>query len=407
MTHFSRRTDWPTGPNALTEAWTACRARNVNAIDLTVSNPTAVGLEYPRELLVAALGDPRALRYEPLPRGLPVALEAVARALSRESSIASPDSLVLSASTSEAYAWLMKLLTERGDKLLVPRPSYPLLEFLGGLEEVELTPYPLEYDGAWRIDLHALEAGITPRTRAVVVIHPNNPTGSFVSREEARALGELCARHGLALISDEVFLEYPFAPPPSNSEANGESGGTSSPAASLAREGLPCLTFCLGGLSKSAALPQLKLGWIEVAGPPPLKRSALDRLEVIADTYLSVNTPVQWALPELLASRHLVGDQIRRRIRANYAALATCLGPRSPIELLAAQAGWSAVLRLPEIRSEEEWTLALIEQESLLVHPGYFLDFTRGAYWVLSLLPPEPIFAEACARAIAMVERSA
>jgi len=390
---FACRTDWTTTPNRLAEAWGRCRALRADAIDLTSSNPTEVELDYPRDEILEALADPRALRYEPEPCGLRSARDALALDCARAGAPVSAEDLILSASTSEAYAWLFRLLAEPGDEVLVPRPSYPLLEYLSELQDVTLCGYPLEFDGAWSIDLDRLADAITPRTRAVVVIHPNNPTGHFVRRGESAALGELCAERGLALISDEVFLEFALdAAPPSR-------------AGSLAAEPLPCLTFSLGGLSKSAALPQLKLAWTRLGGPTPLRDEARTRLEVIADTFLSVNTPVQWALPTLLRSRATVVDQIRARANQNLGGLRDAIGVHSALTLLPIEAGWSAVLRLPRVRSEEEWTLRLIEEEALFVHPGYFFDFAEEAYWILSLLTPPARLAPAIARIVEFVER--
>ncbi|MCC7142054.1 MAG: pyridoxal phosphate-dependent aminotransferase [Candidatus Eisenbacteria bacterium] len=395
MITFSRRTGWPAEPNRLSEAWAHCRAVRPDAVDLTLSNPTAAGLPYPEEAILRALSDPRALLYEPASRGLPSALEALARDLTRAADAVSPDHLVLTASTSEAYGWLFKLLTERGDEILVPRPSYPLLEFLADLEETRLVSYPLRYDGRWQIDFDALEAACTERTRAVVVIHPNNPTGNFLDLDDARRLGEICARRGLAILSDEVFLEYGLG------SANELRAGT------LAALDLPTLTVSLGGLSKCAALPQIKVGWMRVGGPSALAREALSRLEVIADTYLSVNTPAQWGLETLLATRSAARDAIRARIESNDAALRSTLGPQSPISALHTEGGWSTVLRLPRVRSEEAWTLGLLEEEAIQVHPGYFFDFDQEAYWVVSLLPRPEQFVPAIERALRYVERHA
>lgn len=390
---FARRTDWTTSPNRLAEAWQRCRAASAAALDLTSSNPTEVDLDYPREAILSALADRRALRYEPEPCGLRSAREALAAECARADTPASPDDLVLSASTSEAYAWLFRLLAEPGDEVLVPRPSYPLLEYLSELQDVTLRGYPLEFDGTWSIDFDRLERAITPRTRAVVVIHPNNPTGHFVRAEEARTLATLCAARGLALISDEVFLEF------------GLEGAPAARAGSLAALDLPCLVFSLGGLSKSAALPQLKLAWTRLGGPSPIRAEARTRLEVIADTFLSVNTPVQWALPTLLQTRSRVVEQIRARAEQNLRALHAAIGQHSALTLLPVEAGWSAVLRLPRVRSEEEWTALLIEEEALFVHPGYFFDFADEAYWVLSLLTPTALAAPAFARLVSFVER--
>jgi len=426
--HFAARTAWERRPNALSLAWERRLASGAPADDLTESNPTRCGFRYPAERILRALADPRALRYEPHPRGLPLARERLAAHLDGQADAppdgarggrrdqrrdqradqtqdepqdeppggrapsCHPDRLVLTASTSEAYAWLFKLLCERGDRVLIPRPSYPLFDFLAGLEEVELAPYPLRFDGRWRLDLAALAAAVDERTRAVVVVHPNNPTGNALLATEAAALGELCARRGLAVISDEVFLEY-------------LEEGAARPerlAGSLAAES-PALTFSLGGLSKSAGLPQIKAGWIRAGGPDGLVEEALGRLEVIADTYLSVNTPAQWALPELLAAGREVAAQILARVRGNRRWLETRSGGTA-WQVLPADGGWSAVLRLPRIRSEEEWCLLLAAEEGVLLHPGFFFDFPSEAYLVASLLPEERTFRGAMERACRRIE---
>jgi aspartate/methionine/tyrosine aminotransferase len=389
---FSHRTAWDLAPNRLTDAWTRRLASGLPAVDLTESNPTRCTLPYPEERILRALADPRSLRYEPLPRGLPAAREAVAAYLAAEVPGAAPcsaDELLLSASTSEAYGWLMKLLCERGDQVLVPRPSYPLFDFLAGLEEVTLVPYSLRRDPRWHVDFDSLAAAAGPRARAVIVVHPNNPTGSALSVEEADRLAAFCARRGLALIADEVFLEFPLT------------AARPLTAGSLAPRG-GCLAFSLGGLSKSSGLPQIKVGWIRVGGPPELAAEAMARLEVIADTYLSVNTPAQWALPELLEAGRTVRDAIRARTTANLCWIRERAG-NVAWELLPAEGGWYAVLRVPRIRSEEEWCLLLIEEEGVLVHPGFFFDFESEAYLVVSLLPEEGRFAEAMGRVLGRV----
>lgn len=408
---FSHRTAWERAPNRLAEAWTKRLASGKPSVDLTESNPTRCGLPYPESSILEALADPRGLLYEPVPRGLPAAREAVAAYLAAEvpgAAPCSPDDLVLSASTSEAYGWLMKLLCEHGDQVLVPRPSYPLFDFLAGLEGVTLVPYSLRREGRWRVDFESLAAAAGPRTRAVIVVHPNNPTGSALTVAEADELAGFCARRGLAIIADEVFLEYPLAPtpdpaspPPSGGPKSGLSNGRAGPpagdlAGSLAPRG-GCLAFSLGGLSKSSGLPQIKVGWIRVGGPRPLATEALARLEVIADTYLSVNTPAQWALPALLGA----GREVRNAIRTRTAANRRWLGSQArdvSWELLPADGGWYAVLRVPRIHTEEDWCLLLAEEEGVLLHPGFFFDFESEAFLVASLLPEEERFREAMTR---------
>jgi len=383
---FSERTHWDLRPNRLAERLAAKRAAGARILDLTESNPTRAGLPCPDDIL-AALARAEARRYEPRPFGLPAAREAVAADFARRGFPVGPDRVVLSASTSEAYAFLFKLLCDPGDEVLVPRPGYPLFEFLGTLESVRVLPYPLACDGEWHLDLSALRAAVGPRTRAVVVVSPHNPTGHCLKRDERGALEALCAERGLALVSDEVFADYTFRDDPRR-------------AASGARDG-PALAFALGGLSKSCGLPQLKLAWTAVTGPEPLRRDALARLEVVADTYLSVSTPVQVAAPELLSRREELSAPIRARVRANLEALRAAIGAGCPATLLEPEGGWSAVLRVPATRTEEERVTRLLEERDVLVHPGYFFDFPHEAFLVLSLLTPESDFAEGVARVLA------
>jgi alanine-synthesizing transaminase len=290
---------------------------------------------------------------------------------------------VLTASTSEAYAFAFKLLCDPGDEVLVPRPSYPLFEYLAGLESVTARPYPVRYDGTWHIDMAELREAMGPRTRAIVAVSPNNPTGSFVKAAEAEELRDAAAAAGAALVSDEVFADFPLR----------EDAGR---AVTLFADG-PALTLCLGGLSKSCGLPQLKLAWMALAGPAALRDEARARLEVVADTYLSVSTPVQHAAPTLLARRAELQAPIQDRIHGNLAALRTAVAG-TPATLLDVEGGWSAVLHVPATVSEDEWVLTLVEEDGVLVHPGYYFDFGREAYLVLSLLPPPATFVEGVAR---------
>ena len=385
---FSERTRWDLRPNRLAERLAAKRAAGVRVLDLTESNPTRAALPCPRDVL-AALARAEARRYEPSPFGLPAAREAVAADFARRGFPVGPDRVVLSASTSEAYAFLFKLLCDPGDEVLVPRPGYPLFEFLATLESVRARPYPLACDGEWHLDVASLRSALGPRTRAVVVVSPHNPTGACLKRDERDAVEALCAGHRVALLSDEVFADYSFRDDPRR-------------AASVAHDG-PALAFALGGLSKSCGLPQLKLAWTAVTGPEPLRRDALARLEVVADTYLSVSTPVQVAAPELLSRRDELSAPIRARLRANLEALRKAIDPGCPATLLEPEGGWSAVVRVPATRTEEERVTRLLEERDVLVHPGYFFDFPHEAFLVLSLLPPEDEFAEGVARVLADV----
>jgi len=379
---FSARTRFPLAVNRLARAADAKRRGGAAVLDLTESNPTRGGLPYPPDLL-APLGQPAGLVYEPTPFGLASARAAVATDYARRGHIVTDDRVVLTASSSEAYGYLFKLLADPGDAVLVPRPGYPLFDYLAALESVEARPYPLAYDGEWHIDLAALAAAVTPRTRAVVLVNPGNPTGSFVKRQEAETLHALCAGRGLALVSDEVFADYAWADDPRRFSSFAEDGAA--------------LAFSLGGLSKSCGLPQLKLGWIAVSGPEALRRDALQRLELVADTYLSVATPVQVAAPALLGRCDLLQAPLRERLRTNREHLAASLGRGSPATLLASEGGWYAVLQVPATLTEEERVLRLLEERNVLVHPGYFFDFPNEAYLVLSLLPRPAVFEAAVA----------
>jgi hypothetical protein len=378
---FSSRLNWNVRPNRISALWAEKLRAGAPVLDLTESNPTRAGLAYPQAEILAAVADTSTLRYHPSPRGLDSAREAVAGYYGDRGTLASPSSILLTASTSEAYAYLFKLLTNPGDEILAPRPSYPLFEFLAGLESVHIRQYPLRYDGAWHVDFYALEQAITPRTRGIVVVNPNNPTGSFLKRAELDRLDTLAAERGLAVLSDEVFRDYTFA-----GDAERES--------TLVGDRL-ALTFSMSGLSKIAGLPQMKLGWIVACGPG--SEGALNALELIADTYLSVSTPVQVALPRLLALSGSLLEQIRERTVSNLALLRKAVHG-SAATLLSAEGGWYAVLQVPRIRTEEEWTLKLLDECGVLVQPGFFFDFESEAYLVLSLLPEPATFAEGVAR---------
>ena len=355
--------------------------------DLTVSNPTRVDLPYPRDLL-APLAAPDALAYAPAPFGLASAREAVAAHLAARGVPVRPDRIVLTASTSEAYSLLFKLLCDPGDAVLVPRPSYPLFEHLTRLDGVAARAYRLEYHGRWEIDVDGLAAMVDARTRAVLLVSPNNPTGSFVRRDELAAVRDVALRHELAIICDEVFEGYPI------------DDGTAGRSGALAAD-TEALTFTLGGLSKSAGLPQLKLGWILMGGPGGLVARARNRLELVCDTYLSVATPVQLAAGALLARSRPVADAILERVRANYAALGRLAGRSPACRVLRTEGGWYAVVQVPATRSEEDLVVELLRRDGVYVHPGYFFDFPREAFLVLSLLPPPDVFTGAAARVLA------
>lgn len=365
------------------------RAAGAKILDLTESNPTRAGFDYPGEDIVAALADRRSLIYEPTPAGLPAAREAVAAYYKARGYAVDPDDILLTSSTSESYAWMFKLLADPGDEILVPRPSYPLFEFLAQMESVKVVQYPLASHGGWSIDFDALARALTARTRAIVLVNPNNPTGSFVKRGELARLVALSAERGLALIADEVFADYSFG---EDTERVRSLIGVSE-----------ALTFSLSGLSKIAGLPQLKLGWMVMSGPAAGRRQAKGRLELIADTYLSVATPVQHALPQLLNAGASVQRQIAVRVRGNLDQLRAAIGKNSSGQILDLEGGWYATLRVPRTRPEEEWCLELLERDGVLVQPGYFYDFESEAFLVLSLLTPAEIFRRGVERIAAQL----
>lgn len=376
---FSERSGLDRAPNRLSFELDALRRRGAPLLDLTQSNPTAAGIPYDVEALRRAIGEPRWLRYEPDPRGARVAREAVCASWAELGQAVTPEQVLLTASTSEAYAHLFKLLCDPGDEILIPAPSYPLFEHLARFEGVQVVPYPLAFDGSWYIDVPALAARVGPRARGIVLVSPNNPTGNFVKTEELRALAQL----GLPVISDEVFGPYGIDVPRH--------------AARSALEGEGLLVFALSGLSKLAALPQLKLAWITVQGPSALATEAIERLELILDGYLSPSAPVVLALPELLAASAASRASIRARIADNARTLArACAG--TPLTLLPIEGGWYAVLRFPSTRPEETWVLSLLTETGVLIQPGYFFDFPSEPYGVVSLLTPEATLAEGVAR---------
>jgi hypothetical protein len=376
---FSSRLKFDRRPNPISVLLAEKRRANAKVLDLTESNPTRAGFAYPQREILEALSDSAALRYDPTPRGLLAAREAVSGYYAERGIEIPASRIVLTASTSEAYAYLFKLLTNPGDEVLVPRPSYPLFEFLAGLESTVLKQYPLRYDGAWHIDFDALEGAVTDGTRGVVVVNPNNPTGSFLKIEEARRLDEFAARHGLAILADEVFFDYAITD--DDSRAAGLPGAAQ--------------VFTMSGLSKIAGLPQMKLGWIAASGPGT--EEAIEQLEWIADTYLSVSTPVQIALPKLLELSTGIRQQIRGRTAANLAWLRERT-TGSPVNVLNTEGGWSAILQVPRTRSEEEWAITLLSERDVLIQPGFFYDFESEAFLVVSLLTEPATFTEGVRR---------
>ena len=385
---FSSRFRWDLRPNRLAQLLESKRLAGAEILDLTESNPTRAGFSYPAEEILPAIADPGSLRYEPSPQGLLAAREAVASYYAGRGQIVEPERIFLTASTSEAYSYLFKLLADPGEEVLVPRPSYPLFEYLAAMESVRTMHYPLVYDGGWALDFEALARAISPRARAIVLVNPNNPTGSFVKRQELEKLLPICAEHNLAILSDEVFSDYFFAPDANRAETL---AGVEE-----------VLTFCLSGLSKVAGLPQMKVGWIVLGGPAAARAQARERLELIADTYLSVGTPVQHALPRLLALGANVREQIRERVRENFQFLQTAV-KNSSCNLLEVEGGWYATLRVPRTRSDEQWCLKLLDQENVLVQPGFFYDFDSEAYLVVSLLTHPETFREGIRRLVALL----
>jgi len=386
---FSSRTNWHLEPNRFAQALEAHRRSGRKLFDLTASNPTTCGFSYPQHEILAALADRRAFEYRPEAKGLPETRAAVSdyyrgrRGFSGAAgSDVDPGRIFLTSSTSEAYTYLFRLLCEAGDEILVPAPSYPLFEFLADLADVRLVSYPLLYDHGWQIDLPGLREAVTPRSRALLVVHPNNPTGSFVKPREAAELAALCARHNMAIVADEVFLDY---------------GADATEAPTFAFEHV-ALTFTLSGLSKIVALPQMKLAWLVVSGPESLAQQAIDRLEVIADTYLSPSTPIQLAAPAFLRLRGNLQVQLRQRIAANLAHLDDALRGQSSLTRLEREGGWYAVLRAPASSDDEAVAVDLLERHSVLVHPGHFFNFSRDGYLVLSLITPEQDFLEGVER---------
>ena len=384
---FADRIPGDLSPNRLALAVRRRRASGKPIIDLTESNPTRVGLEYPADLL-APLADRRALLYSPEPLGLLDARRAVAADYARRGISISPEQIALTASTSEAYSVLFKLLARPGDEVLVPRPSYPLFEMLTQLDNVVARPYDLEYHGSWTIDFTSVERALSPRTRALLLVNPNNPTGSFASGREIELIAEIGAHYGIPLIVDEVFADYVLEP-----------GMTPARPAFLSRS--DTLVFALGGLSKSIGLPQAKLAWIAAAGPSQLVAESLERLELICDTYLSVSTPVQLAAAELIERGAAIRAQISDRTRTNYRRLKDAGASVPSCEVLTACGGWNAVIRVPTLCSEEELMLTLLTTDGVLAHPGYFFDFPRESFVIVSLLVTEAAFAAGIERLFA------
>lgn len=391
--YFARRTSWDLTTNRYTEALDTHRRARRELLDLTASNPTTIGLQYRDDVLLRALADRESLRYEPQPKGLLAAREAVADYYAELGSGISPDDLLLTTSTSEAYSFVFRLLCDPGDALLVPTPSYPLFDFLADIQDVKLVPYELVYDHGWQMDFASLRGAIerartaSARCRAVLVVHPNNPTGSYVKPHEAEELDRIYAESGLAIIADEVFLDYSLSQArPLTFSANRDA-----------------LTFTLSGLSKISALPQMKVAWIAASGPPALKDDALARLELIADTYLSMNAPVQLAVPTMLAERHSIQAQLMQRIRKNLRELDDQLASQKLCQRLEVEGGWYVVLRVPATCPDEELAILLLQEKDVLVQPGHFYDFPAAGFLVISLITPPEVFRTGLMRVLECV----
>jgi alanine-synthesizing transaminase len=388
---FSSRTDWLLAPNRLTRQLEERRRQGLPVLDLTESNPTRCGFASDHEIL-KSLQDPRSLVYEPDPRGFLGARQAVCKYYAARGASVTPEQVFLTTSTSEAYTYAFRLLADPGDKVLVPQPSYPLFDFLAGINDLEVVLYPLRYKHDWRIDLDDVRDCWVPGAKAMIVVHPNNPTGSFVKSGELEFLTECCRQSQGALIADEVFADYSL-------EA-GENRVLSHAAAS------DVLTFTLSGLSKISALPQMKLGWMVVSGPEGDLEKALERLEVIADTYLSVSTPIAHALPALLEFRKTVQPKIMERLRSNLCWLDRQTASCREVTRPKVEGGWYAVLKVPEAVSDEDWAVDLLTMEGVLVHPGHFYNFPDEGHLVISLLTDEPVFREGIGRILARISKS-
>jgi hypothetical protein len=386
---FSSRTNWLLTPNRLSELLRERRAQGLPILDLTESNPTRCGFALDAESILAPLHHSRSLTYEPDPRGLLTAREAVAQYYSERGVHLDPDQIFLTTSTSEAYSFVFRLLANPGDKILAPQPSYPLFDFLGALNDVEVVPYPLVYDDGWQVDMEALDSQWESHARAVLVVHPNNPTGSYIKQRERFRMINLCQQNRAAIIADEVFADYGLG-------ADAERWVTHA-------QNSEVLTFTLSGLSKISALPQMKLGWIVVNGPTELRSQAQARLEVIADTYLSVSAPVALAAPQWLAQRRAVQSQILERVQTNLRKLDELLTPGLPVTRLKVEGGWYAILRVPWTRSDEDWAAELLTREGVSLHPGHFYDFPSEGFLVLSLLPAREVFEDALGKVISRI----
>jgi aspartate/methionine/tyrosine aminotransferase len=374
---FADRTNWNLEANPLSEALARHRALGKPLLDLTISNPTECGFDYDSHAILQALANPASLTYDPEPRGLPAARQAVAAYYAAHGAEVHVDRIILTTSTSEAYSFVFRALCNPGDEILIPEPSYPLFAFLADIQDVKLVRYPLDYDYGWQINFHALQQAITARTRGVIVVHPNNPTGHFTKPHALEKLSEICATRNLAIIADEVFLDFALQDNPPFSFA----------------QNTAALTFTMSGVSKISGLPQMKAAWLITSGPDQLNSQALARLEIIADTYLSINAPVQWAIPTLLDQRHPFQEQLLARVRKNLTELDRQLATQKSCARLVVEAGWYGVLRVPVTRSDEELAIDLLNEKNIYVHPGHFYDFPSEGFLIVSLITREEEFA--------------
>jgi aspartate/methionine/tyrosine aminotransferase len=391
---FSKRTDWNLEENAYTQALRRHKQGGKSVLDLTASNPTTCDFQYDEAAILAALHTKEAMQYEPEPKGLASARAAVIEYYKQQSPAAhlDPDRLILTTGTSEAYSFLFRLLCEPGDEIAVAQPSYPLFDFLATIQDVRLSPFRLIYDHGWQIDFAGLQKAIRARTRAILLVHPNNPTGNFIGADEAEQIQSICRERHLALVVDEVFLDYEIRAGSSWRKRHGSFVSSNQ-----------ALTFVLSGLSKIAALPQMKVGWLAVSGPDALVRDAMARLEIISDTYLSLGAPIQLALPSLLSQRENMQHQLLDRIAANLTQLDEGLAGQKLVSRLETEGGWYAVLRVPAVQSDEGLSIRLLEEHSVLVQPGHFYEFADEGHLVVSLLTPAGQFGEGIRRLLACV----
>jgi len=400
---FAERTNWNLTPNRLSEALAQHLATGKRLYDLSASNPTEVGFSHDHETILHAMCIPSALTYVPDPKGLVRARQGVAEYYADRGDEVSVEDIILTASTSEAYSFVFRALCNPGDELLVPAPSYPLFGFLAGIHDVTLAHYPLVYDHGWQVDMPSVEKAITPRTRGIIVVNPNNPTGHFVKPEELAALNAICSARDMALIADEVFLDFALVDFNGRRELGKVRPRTANggrPQSLAVNNG--ALTFTMSGLSKIAGLPQMKAAWLVASGPEPLKKQAVERIEVIADTYLSMNAPIQLALPIFLEQRHGFQKQVLTRVRRNVGELDRQLTLRKACSRLEIEGGWYAIVRVPATRSDDDLAVDLLTKKGIYIHPGHFYDFATDGYLIVSLIMPERDFAEGCRQMLSM-----